>query len=250
MQKLLPNLAISICVTAFLVLATYKISYPGLNVDELFFMNAALGDLDGTFITKKLGPIPIYSLSYLGAIKMWLYWFIFKIFNVSIISIRLPMILTSTMAVIGFFALAKKHFNERAAWMATSLLALNPTFIGATRQDYAGLEFGIQLLIFAALLGGASTALLAALCVLGLYYKISFMWWLSGILGAGLFFYPQKRRAVLISGAACAAFLLFWRWYVSFVPYVPPEFNWSGNLVRVGRIGASILEGSAFYNFL
>ncbi len=95
------------CISFFILLSIYNISYPGLNYDELFFTNAALGDLDGSFVGQKIWNIPLYLMEYIGASKAWLYYLIFKIFGLSVTSIRIPVIIISSFGLFLYFKICK-----------------------------------------------------------------------------------------------------------------------------------------------
>ncbi|HVI78824.1 MAG TPA: hypothetical protein VM715_11820, partial [Candidatus Acidoferrum sp.] len=54
----------AVCI--FVLLAAYRIELPGPYYDELYFVNAALGAPDNTFIDKRLGPLPVLQSPYMG----------------------------------------------------------------------------------------------------------------------------------------------------------------------------------------
>ena len=75
--------------TLYVIAATAYIQYPGLHYDEMLFVNAALGAIDNSFIVEKIGSVPIYLCTYMGALKAYLYYPIFVLFGVSALSVRL-----------------------------------------------------------------------------------------------------------------------------------------------------------------
>ena len=62
----------------FVVLSTYRIELPGLYMDEVDFVNAARGAPDNTMIHMRLGPVPLFIMPYLGALKAWMYAPVFR----------------------------------------------------------------------------------------------------------------------------------------------------------------------------
>src|SRR5215469_10385272 len=61
----------------FVLLATYRIRFPGLYYDEVIFVNAAQGGPSDNFVIN-LGSVPLFVMPYLGALKAWLYAPIFS----------------------------------------------------------------------------------------------------------------------------------------------------------------------------
>jgi hypothetical protein len=250
MRKYLPTAIPLACIALFIAAATFKISYPGLQNDELLWVNGALGDLDGSYIFKKIGPFPILSMPYLGAVASYLYWFVFKIFSPSIWSIRLPEILTAAFGIWGFYRLAKRHFGDRTAWMATSLLALNGAFVWATREGYSGLEFPIEVLALVFLLGGVTIWPAFFFFLLGVYYKISFVHWGCGILFACFWAYPHLRRRAFLLAVVLAASLLLWQWYVDFSFHQEVATNFAERWKTFSSFCAQLVMGTTYYNFV
>jgi hypothetical protein len=98
--------------------ATRYINYPGLHYDELAFANAALGGIDNTFIVERIGNIPVYICTYIGALKAYLYYPIFSWFGISAMSIRLPMILLTATSMLVLFYAVNAAFSRKTAWVA------------------------------------------------------------------------------------------------------------------------------------
>ena len=66
-SKRLYGLACLFLLGIYLALACYKIDRPGLQYDELLFVNAARGVLiPDLFVWKKLFGIPVLLMSYIG----------------------------------------------------------------------------------------------------------------------------------------------------------------------------------------
>ena len=74
---------IALSTALFLLANGVGLSDPGLQYDELLFVNAALGDTHpyhGFIYNEALG-IPTMLMAYIGALKAWLYAPIFSIFG-------------------------------------------------------------------------------------------------------------------------------------------------------------------------
>jgi hypothetical protein len=196
----------------FLLLALARLSYPGLYFDELHFVNAALGDLDGSFVEKKLFGIPIFLVPYIGALKAWLYAPIFYVFPVNAWSVRLPMILLGALGLWFFFRLVERIAGLRAAGMAIFLLVLNPAFVWAVRVDFGpvAIEFFLQVLGTWLFFTGAGPVALGAVFLLGLFNRVTFAWWMGGFCLAGLISFPKEKRRILLALLPAALFALVW----------------------------------------
>ena len=81
------TLAIIFFLSLFISLSIYNLSYPALYYDEMLFVNASLGGTEDFFIYKKFFDIPIYLMPYIGALKSWIYFPIFKFLDVSLLSV-------------------------------------------------------------------------------------------------------------------------------------------------------------------
>src|SRR4029077_129322 len=68
-RRCLPDVLAIAAACVFILIATYRIELPGLYMDEVDFVNAAQGAPDNTMIHMRLGSVPIFIMSYLGALK-------------------------------------------------------------------------------------------------------------------------------------------------------------------------------------
>src|SRR5438093_7745917 len=102
MPRLSDGLAIA-AACIFIFLAAYRIELPGLYMNELDFVNAAQGAPDNTMIYMRLGPVPLLVFPYIGALKAWIYTPIFRLFGVSALTIRLPVILIAAVTLLIFY---------------------------------------------------------------------------------------------------------------------------------------------------
>jgi hypothetical protein len=94
-----PHYLVLLALSLYLVLAFIKICQPGIQYDEILFGNAARGVIDKSFVWYRIGNFPVLLMPYIGGLKAYLYYLIFKIFGVSAYTIRLPMIFLSALAI-------------------------------------------------------------------------------------------------------------------------------------------------------
>ena len=100
-DKAVAATAITLSAALFLLANGAGLSDPGLQYDELLFVNAVLGDsypYHGFIYSAPLG-IPTMLMPYIGALKAWLYTPIFSVFGVTVDSIRLPALLLAALAL-------------------------------------------------------------------------------------------------------------------------------------------------------
>lgn len=123
-------------ILCFAVLAGRFISLPGLQYDEVLFVNAALGGVDDSFIHKRIHGIPVMLLPYIGALKSFLYYLVFKLFGVSVESIRIPVIVISCMTLWVGFQMVRFLYSPGLACLFVLLLATDPAFIFQSKLDW------------------------------------------------------------------------------------------------------------------
>src|SRR5690606_14881322 len=68
-------------VAGFAGAALHRISRPGPLYDEILFVNAALGGIDGSFVHSTVLGVPFMLMSYVGALKAWLHAPVFALFG-------------------------------------------------------------------------------------------------------------------------------------------------------------------------
>ena len=212
-QKLLIPAALSI----YIVFALARLDLPGLNYDETLFVNGALGNLDGTFVDwgVRLGgrQIPLILMRYIGALKAWLYAPIFALFGTSVIAIRLPAVLIGLAALVFTYRAVRSMLGRPVALVTLALLAADPAFIFAVKPDWGPVALMMALKMSALYFawrwletGGVARLCLAALLLgLGLFDKITFLWFLCALAVALPLCFWAQLRARLCWKAALAA---------------------------------------------
>jgi 4-amino-4-deoxy-L-arabinose transferase-like glycosyltransferase len=204
----------------FLLLGMALIPYAGVQNDEALF-SAPIYLLISKHIFRNW--VPLMLLSYLGALKTWIYVPIFKIFGVSVWSVRLPMVLTGALTVWFFFRLCELSLGVYAALFGAALLATDPIFLMADTFDWGPVAIEHFLLVtgcfFLVRFAQKETAsrprdlALGFFCFgLALWNKALFLWALAGLISGGaVVFWPEIRAAVRVRrnvAIAAGAFVL------------------------------------------
>src|SRR4051794_11167532 len=193
----LPKLIVSVSLAYFALMASFQISLPGLYYDEVLFVNAATGGISDSFIDTRIAGIPVMLMSYIGALKAYIYAPIFALFGVSPATVRLPAICISMLSLLITFFLARETFNPSMSALLVLVMALDPTFIFLTKLDFGPIVLMmffklLALLFFFRALRTASVVYLwfvVLCCTLGLYDKLNFIWFIValGVAAAVLF---------------------------------------------------------------
>jgi len=171
----------------YIILSIIKLDYPGFQYDELLFGNAALGDFDGTFVHKRILNIPVLLMPYIGALKAYFYYAIFLVFNPSYLSVRLPMILLTSVSLWLIYKFISEASNFSTAVLSIIFLASEPNFISLTRTDVGPVAIGLffrsaaLLYFFKFAKNHDSNNLIIVLgsLLLGFYDKLNFVWFIN-----------------------------------------------------------------------
>jgi hypothetical protein len=146
-----PDYLVFFPVLIYFALAFIKIYQPGIQYDEILFGNAARNVIDAkaqSFIWFKIGNFPVLILSYIGSMKAYFFYLIFKCYGVSAYTIRLPMILLSALTIIIMYKALYLYFNKQIALITVTLIAVDPSFLSFTRYDVGPsvIEFSLKIL--------------------------------------------------------------------------------------------------------
>jgi hypothetical protein len=206
----------------FVVMASRLIEAPGLQYDEILFVNAATGEAtNGMFVAKRILGVPVMLMGYIGALKAYLYYPIFQLFGVSPASIRWPVIGVALLTLGATYAVARRSLGRVASAALTLVIALDPPFMYMTVLDYGPVALMLLLKMTAlgfalrAVTGGGSSRDLwavSAACALGTFDKLNFVWFVLAlaIAGAVLFrgelarLYRRDPRGFILPLAALA----------------------------------------------
>ncbi len=168
--------------------------YPGLHNDELLFAApqfhlpaAALFE-----VTIFHHSVPLMFLTYLGALKAWLYAPVLALFEPSYVSVRLPVLLLGGFTVWLVIRLLESMHGRRAAWIGGLLLATDTMFLLTTSFDWGPVALQHFFLVAGLLLvlkfvvSANPLALFCGFCCfgLGMWDKALFVWVLGGVVVA------------------------------------------------------------------
>lgn len=205
----------------FFVLALAFVPLIGIQNDESIFASVVYGPIAREFRLRAFGhDVPLMVMTYLGALKSWIYALLYAIWTPSVWSLRLPPVIIGT-ATIGIFALlcTKASKLPLVALAGVLLLATDPSFFLTTVFDWGPVAFQHLFLVSGTLLvlhfaHTQSTKALAAgfACFgFGLWDKALLSWSLFGLgVAVLLVFWKEFRRLFTVRRAAIAvlSFLL------------------------------------------
>lgn len=187
MRWIKENNLVLICIALYFFISIIKIEHPGVNNDQLMFVNAAAVREDDLFIWKRFHGIPMMVFPYIGALKSYFYMPIFYFFEVNIWSIRLPQII---LMCISWFILYKTlifAFNKKIALITVLFLSIDPSIIVYSKVDQGPtvLEFFFKILavflLYLYLKTKKSIYLLSIfpMLALGIFNKLNFIWFVN-----------------------------------------------------------------------
>ena len=194
------------CMVCFFLAGMTVIPYAGIQNDEALF---AAGIYSPETIRNSIRifghAIATMLMSYLGALKCWIYGPIFAIWQPSVYSLRVPVLVLGACTIWLFYRLLSRILGCRAALAGCALLATDSTYLYTTCFDWGPVLLQHLLMLGGVLLlvGFHQTASRAALGAgfflfgLALWDKALFGWTLAGMLLGLLAANPGAlRRAV------------------------------------------------------
>ncbi len=191
-----------LCALIFVLLACAVLPYPGIQTDEALFAGVYYQPymaLDGFWAFKH--HVPTMLISYLGALKTWVYYPIFQVFTPSVWSLRLPMVLLGGLSVWLFTLFLARLHGSRAAWFGGVLLATDPIFIQTTAFDWGPVAIQHFLMLGAGVLllrqTTRSWCLAFFLMGLALWNKALVVWTFAGLGLPMLVLFPGAIRKAL-----------------------------------------------------
>lgn len=200
-RNIIASLVALLTIVAFIFLASWHIDMPGIYYDEITFVNAALGGIGDVFIYHRIHKLPVMIMPYIGALKSYIYYPIFKIFGVSAVTIRLPVILISACSLWLWYEVGKKIFsNKLCPTLLILVLASDPAFIFQSRLDWGPIVIQIFLMTLSIYLfirmvrENTNRFLLPIFCclLLGVYNKLNFIWFVTAFTVSACIFYAKS----------------------------------------------------------
>ncbi|MBI5181698.1 MAG: glycosyltransferase family 39 protein [Nitrospirae bacterium] len=210
----------------FVLLSLIHLDKPGIHYDEILFGNAALGGIDGSFITKRFGDFPVMLMPYVGAFKAYIYYPIFKIFPVSAYTIRIPAIILGALTLFFTFKYVNLIFDKKTAFVAILLLAFDPSFLFQNKLFGVSISLFLKSLALFFLIkgiktGGKSFFIFSFLCLgLGVFDKLDFIWFATALfLAAFIVFYNEaisvfKKNIKLSAAVLMPIFVSFYLLFI------------------------------------
>jgi len=169
----------------------------GVEADEAIFVPLLANAKEAAFWKSILDhAVPLMSMTYLGALKWWLYKPIFAIAGMSVISLRVPMLLIAAGTLFLLGGLLYRLSGARAAFFVALLLATDRNFLFTTACDWGPvvLQMFFQVAALTCLVRWYDTKnrvwlVVAGLAVgLGFWDKALFVWFFSALCLAALVF--------------------------------------------------------------
>jgi hypothetical protein len=165
-------------------------------------------------------------MSYVGALKAWIYGPLLRNLGVSLYTLRVPMVLAGSFSLWFFFLLLRRVAGNRAALIGCALLAVDALYLLTCTFDWGPVALQHLLLIGGVLAlvrffqEGRTGPLAGAAFLFGLAMtdKALALWTLSGLAVGGLVTFPReilraitvKRVAVALLAFALGALPLIW----------------------------------------
>ena len=218
----------------FVALGSLWISRPGLYYDETLFIQAswARDDVPIAYTIHWRGrPVALMLISYLGALKGWLYAPLLAALEPSAALVRAPALAMGAAALGFFYLFARRAFGWQAGLAALALAATDPIYLFTTRLDWG--PVAIQRLCLAA---GCFAVLRwwqkrrgrdlfwgAFAFGVGVFDKATFLWLLAAMAAAAVVVFPRavwrslrpRAAAIVLAGLllGSAPFLYYcWKW--------------------------------------
>lgn len=191
------NSVVLILITLYFLISIIKIEYPGVNNDQLMFVNAATLNPDNKFLWKSFQGIPTMIFPYIGALKSYLYMPIFYLFGVNIWSIRIPHIILTSLSLFFLYKALNISFNRQIAILTILFLGLDPSHIVYSRIDTGPtvIEFFLKVLtiyLFFLYLTTKKEIIFLSIypvLLLGIFNKINFFWFVNAFMVSFLILY-------------------------------------------------------------
>ncbi len=244
------------------------IPYIGLQNDEMLFAEALFPPVAMEHAVPIAGHrVPTMVMSYVGALKSWMYAPVFAVWAPSEWSVRIPVLLMGAITIALFFAFAMGICGKRAALAAAALLATDAMFVVTTGLDWGPVALQHFLLVAGLLLvcefdRTARRIWLAAgffAFGLALWDKALFSWSLAGLGAASALVLPRRVAKHITWRNVAAAALGFVLGAAPLLAYNAAsrfktfrsnaEFTTEGIGQKVGALRAT-LEGSALFGYI
>ncbi len=180
---------------------------PGIEEDEALFVAPFLGGASSLY-EWRWGAlhIPVMSMDYLGALKSWLYWPVFRAWHPGVWSMRLPACLLSVVTLLLFIDVARRVAGRRVALAAAVILATDAVFVLINVFDMTVCLLLLSTVAFLWLLQRQRPGAAFFVAGLALWYKAIFLFPLAAmLLGFAIAYTSQVRRRLTWRNIVVAA---------------------------------------------
>ena len=116
--------------------------YPGIQNDEALFGVPIFANVEHSLRMRAFHhDVPLMVMTYVGALKSWVYWVLFRVWKPSLASVRWPVLLTCAATVWLSGRLLLRAAGRTAAVAAAALLATDATFLLTSVFDWGPVAF-------------------------------------------------------------------------------------------------------------
>jgi 4-amino-4-deoxy-L-arabinose transferase-like glycosyltransferase len=184
----------------FVLLALPWLDKPGMQTDETLFAAAIYPPFHQPYVVQLFGrEVPLMTMTYVGALKSWIWALLLKVLLTSPVVVRMPAVLLSSISVWWVYSLLSRSVGRRAAIAAAALLATDPVYILYSRYDH-----GPVVIQHLCLVG-------SMLALLRFHQERRTVWLFLGLLALGLGMWEKAVFVWLIAGLGIAGVLVFAR---------------------------------------
>ncbi len=193
---------------------------PGIQEDEALFVVPFLRGASTLYEWHWGGlHIPVMSMDYLGALKSWVYWPVFSVWQPGVWSMRVPVCVLSLFTLVLFVDVTRRVAGRRVALAAALLLATDAVFVLVNVFDMTVCLLLLATVAFLNLLQRRLVGAAFLVAGLALWYKAIFLFPLLAMLLAFAIAYPidvrrmltRRNTAVAVLGmvVGCAPLIIF-----------------------------------------
>jgi hypothetical protein len=190
-RNYIPAAVVLLFIVLFFLAGVAVIPYAGIQNDEALFAAGIYPPLavrDSMRVFHR--PVATMLMSYLGALKAWIYSPIFTFWTPSVYSLRMPGLVLGALTIWLFYLLLFRILGHRAAVAGCALLATDSTYLYTTCFDWGPVLLQHLLMVGGVLLvvrfhqTSSRVALGAGFFLFGLalWDKALFGWTLAGML--------------------------------------------------------------------
>lgn len=188
-------LPISVTVLGFVLMGLVFLPQLGFEYDEVMFVPLIFHPERSLFAARIFHhAVPLMQMSYIGALKIWLYWPLLKLMNPGAYAVRLPMLLLAALTILILAETIRRRASVRVAIFTAALTATDISFLFTSTFDWGPVvvqNFLLAAALYCILLRRKTLpgiSLAAFVLGLGLWDKAIFLWIFIGLCVSGLMF--------------------------------------------------------------